>query len=97
MFEVIISREALNGLEKTIEYYLEINPTYSKKIYKAFFQYLEKLKMNPFIYKRLNFLQNYRRIIVLKRFLIIYRIINKKINVVLFVDGTTNYKTLLKK
>ena len=97
MYEVIISKEAWEGLEKILEYYLNLNVGYSKKIYNSFFQYLEKLKTNPFIYKRLNFLQNYRRIIVLKRFLIIYRIINKKIYVVLFVDGTTNYKSLLKK
>ena len=94
-FKVVVTNQTWDNVQQYIDYYKPINTNYSSKILNNFLELLGTIEEYPFMFSKLEGMDKYRYVVILKRFIIIYFIKAKEIKVVNFVDGKTNYQELL--
>ena len=94
-YQLIIAKSVYDNLEKIIEYYTTINVAYTNKIIVNLNRTIVSISTNPYLYPKLDYFPIYRKAIILKRFLLIYRINSNQIEILHFVDGISNYPRLL--
>ena len=92
-YEVIMSRQALITLKRNIKFLRKFSIPYSKKIESRIDSSIKKLKSFPNIhpiFKKTN--KNvYRKIIVEKRYLVVYTVKQQKVLVYYILDGRQAY------
>lgn len=97
-YEVIMSRQALITLKRNIKFLRKFSIPYSKKIESRIDSSIKKLKTFPNIhpiFKKTN--KNvYRKIIVEKRYLVVYTVKQQKVLVYYILDGRQAYDRYFK-
>ncbi len=95
-YKIIISSYVWDNFKKITEFYLGINSHFAIKLNDTFIKKIERIEQNPYMYKTLHYFPEYRYTIIMKKFLLIYKVVNDEIRVLYFIDGTIDYPNILK-
>ena len=89
-YNVIFSPSFIQMLENELRNCITFSSSYAKKTEKVVFESIKLLQQFPFIASIIKFPNlkgNYRKFIIQKRYLIIFRIFNSSIHLDYFIDG----------
>lgn len=98
-YKLVFTLSFKNMLKDELIRCKNFNPTYALKIEKIVYNSISLLRVFPYasqLFKIQGKAQIYRKIIINKKFLIIFKIYNNIIYLLYFVDGRTSYIKLLK-
>ncbi len=95
-YKIIISSYVWDSLEKMINFYLTINNHYAEKLIDSFLKRIKRIEQNPYMYKTLLYHPEYRYSVIMNNFLLVYKVVNGEIRVLYFVDGSTDYSSIIK-
>ena len=96
MFKIEWTRKAEHLYLETLDFWIKHNnsATYSKKILKHVSEKEDYIANNPYAGQELFDIPSVRYVVVLRKFLIFYRINNKTIEILSFWDGHKNPQDL---
>ena len=97
IYKIFISKRARKAINSHIEFLARINIEASQKLFNKFLEKISSLDFMPTrgqILKAFN--KNIRKLVINKRFLILYSIVKEDIHIYSIVDTRRNNKTLEK-
>ena len=98
-YKIIFSPSFIKMLEDELKNYITYSLTYSRKIENKVYEAISILKIFPYSTPIIKFKSEqeiYRKFIVKKRFLIVFKVLNDTIHLDYFIDGRQSTKNYFK-
>ena len=98
-YKIRFTKSSDKMLESNLKHCKKYSPTYADKIERKVYESIKLLKIFPYANPTLRIRGkpgNYKKIIIKHRFLIVFQINNKNINLLYFIDGRQSPRNFFK-